>query len=118
MIAEITSAYRYGSGFEQGLVSSVLWFVIATLWHWLSLSHEVVNSYMRHIQVCQATAKGHDISCIARAGHQLDTGQSNTWPMAVGESLLQLVIFWFVGLVLIAGSRWAIRALEPSATIA
>ena len=95
-----------------GIVASLLWLVITTLWHWTTLGSEMATDYMRHLQVCQTTRELSVDACFLRAGHQLDVSRASIWQLAVGLSMLQLALLWFIGLVLIAGSRWAFRAFK------
>ena len=104
--------------FRFGMVASLLWFVIGTLWHWTSLGQESANSYMRHLQVCQAKTGNQSIECVAYAGKQLTSSQSNAWPTAIGESLFQIALVWLISVIVILGTRWAARALESGPAVA
>jgi hypothetical protein len=98
--------------FRAAVVASLLWLVIATLWHWAALTREVAVAEMRHLYVCHAAGNGSGSACFTRAEHQLDVSRANALPTAIGVSALQLVLLWVVGTIGIGGARWALRALR------
>jgi hypothetical protein len=100
--------------FRVAAVASVLWLLIATPWHWAALMQEMTNSNMRHLYVCHAAGSGYGSACFIRAEHQLGVSRTNAWPMAIGESALQLVLLWIFGTVAIGGAGWALRAVRPA----
>lgn len=101
-----------------GVVASLLWLVVATLWHWLAISHETVMLYLHHLQLCQADKSHPGNDCAIRAGLQFNNNRSSVWSMALFQSAVQIAFLWLLGCILIAGTRWAGRALRPVGTSA
>ena len=100
--------------FRLGIAASIIWVVLATLWHWTAFGRETASAYMHHSNICRSNGSGFGSACMTLAQHQLDAGYENAWFMAIAESLLQLSILWFVGVVIVIGTRWAAQVFEPA----
>lgn len=98
--------------FRLAVVATVLWFIIASLWHWKTLAQEMVAQDIHQIAICQSSRIVDTSGCLARAVTQLNNNRSNAISLAISESALQIVLLWVVGAIVIFGIRWAVRALD------
>jgi len=100
-----------------GVVASLIWLPVTILRNWWTWTAEIVHSEMHHLQLCHSGENRLLNGCMALARQQFESNRLYVWPMAAGESVVQLAMLWIIGCVVLMGMRWACRAL-PAATSA
>ncbi len=96
--------------FRLGLVLTVPWLIGATLWHVAAAGREANWHLSRDLQACDINGQI-DSVCIHKATALFRFDMYNEWFWALTSSAEQLALLWIIGLILVAGLRWAARAL-------